>query len=124
MNELQALSGDNLSVFFLVLVALLGLFILAGNAVDAARKMRRPQEKREENLLTHQEACGKKFAADKRVLDDHDQRIEMLEEGQCVMCAALHELLEHELHNGNADKMQRASSDLFDYLNKKRRGGI
>lgn len=124
MNEVQALSGGNISTFMVVLVALMGLFVLAGNVVDAARKMRKPRERKEEDLQTHQEACGKKFAADKRVLDDHDQRIEMLEEGQCVMCAALHELLEHELHNGNADKMQRASSDLFDYLNKKRRGGI
>jgi hypothetical protein len=119
LAELQALTGDNLSAFILVLVALMGLFILAGNAVDAARKMRRPQERKEEDLQTHQEACGKKFASDQLALADHNQRIEALEEGQRVMCAALHELLEHELHNGNADKMRRASSDLFDWLNRR-----
>lgn len=124
MNEVQALSGANISMFMVVLVALLGLFVLAGNVVDAARKMRKPRERKEEDLQTHQEACGKKFAADKRALDEHDQRIGTLEEGQCVICAALHELLEHELHNGNADKMQQASGDLFRYLNKRKNGGF
>lgn len=123
MNEVQALTGSNLSTFLIVLVALMGLFVLAANVVDAARKLRRPKERKEEDLQSHQETCNKKFASDKRVLEEHGQQISMLKEGQCVICAALHELLEHELHNGNADKMQRASSDLFDYLNK-RNGGI
>ena len=120
MNEVQVLTdGSNIAAALTVLAALLGLIILIGNAVDALRKMRKPREKKEENLQTHQEACGKKFAADQRRLDQHERDIGYLKEGQCVMCAALHELLEHELHNGNSDKMQQASSDLFKYLNKR-----
>lgn len=119
MNEVQALSGANISTFMVVLVALMGLFVLAGNVVDAARKMRKPRERKEEDLQTHQEACGKKFAADQRMLERHERDIGDLQDAQRVICAALHELLEHELHNGNSDKMRKASSDLFDYLNNK-----
>lgn len=117
MDNVQALSGANLSTFLLVLVALAGLFILFANVVDAARKLRKPQAQHESDLMTHQEACEKKFSSDKRVLDDHAARIGHLEDGQRVICAALHELLEHELHNGNADAMRKVSGDLFTYLN-------
>lgn len=122
MDEVMIIAeGGNLVNFAAVLVALCGLIILAGNVVDAIRKMRKPQERKEEDLQAHQETCRKMFAADKLQLDDHNRRIKTLEDGQCVICAALHELLEHELHNGNADKMRQASGDLFDYLNKRER---
>lgn len=120
MENVQVLTdGSNISTALAVFVALLGLIILIGNAVDALRKIRKPREKKEESLQTHQEACGKKFAADQRMLERHDRDIGNLQDGQRVICAALHELLEHELHNGNSDKMRKASSDLFDYLNNK-----
>lgn len=119
MDNVQALTGANLTTFLLVLVALAGLFILFVNVVDAARKLRKPQERQEHDLLSHWESCDKKFANDKRLIDDHTTRIGHLEEGQRVMCAALHELLEHELHNGNADAMRKASGDLFSYLNQR-----
>lgn len=117
MDNVQALTGANMNTFLLVLVALAGLFILFANVVEAARKLRKPHDKQETDLLTHQDACDRKFASDKRALDDHATRIGHLEDGQRVICAALHELLEHELHNGNADAMRRVSGDLFTYLN-------
>lgn len=119
MDNVQALTGANLTTFLLVLVALAGLFILFVNVVDAARKLRKPQERHEHDLVSHQEACEKKFAHDKRAIDDHAMRIDNLEAGQRVICAALHELLEHELHNGNADAMRKVSGDLFTYLNRR-----
>lgn len=120
MNEVQVLTdGSNIAAALTVLAALLGLIILIGNAVDAIRKMRKPREKKEESLQTHQEACSKKFATDQRMLERHERDIGNLQDGQRVICAALHELLEHELHNGNSDKMRKASSDLFEYLNNK-----
>ena len=120
MEQVQVLTtGGNIATTLTVLAALLGVIILVGNAVDAIRKMRKPREQKAETLEAHQEACGKRFAADRKLLETHDRDIDNLKEGQRVMCAALHELLEHELHNGNSDKMRQASSDLFDYLNRK-----
>ena len=45
MDNVQALTGTNLTTFLLVLVALAGLFILFSNVVEAARKLRKPQER-------------------------------------------------------------------------------
>ena len=119
LDNVQALTGANLTTFLLVLVSLAGLFILFVNVVDAARKLRKPQERQEHDLVSHQEACDKKFDRDKRLIEDHSTRIDSLEAGQRVICAALHELLEHELHNGNADAMRKVSVDLFTYLNRR-----
>ncbi len=124
MENIEILTtAGNITTFLLVLAALAGVFILVANVVEAARKLRRPQERKEESLHTHQEVCSQRFADDKRSIENHDKRISALEEGQCVMCEALHELLEHELHNGNADQMRIASGNLFRYLNKRRNGG-
>ena len=120
MDKVQTvIADDNLATFLLVLVALAGLFVLFVNVVEAGRKLRKPQERQEQDLVSHQEACERKFANDKRVIEDHSTRIDNLEAGQRVICAALHELLEHELHNGNADAMRKVSGDLFTYLNRR-----
>lgn len=119
MDNVQALTGANLTTFLLVLVALAGLFVLFANVVEAARKLRKPQERQVHDLVSRQETCDRKFANDKKLLDDHGTRIDHLEDGQRVICAALHELLEHELHNGNADAMRKVSGDLFTYLNRR-----
>lgn len=119
LDNVQALTGANLTTFLLVLVSLAGLFVLFVSVVDSARKLRKPQERQEHDLASHQETCEKRFANDKRVIEDHATRIDSLEAGQRVICAALHELLEHELHNGNADAMRKVSGDLFTYLNRR-----
>lgn len=120
MAEVETLTVHNIYIFFLVLVALAGLFVLFGKVVDTVRSLKNPQDKREESLENHQDACDRKFASDKRELDNHRQRIEALEDGQKVQCAALHALLEHAIHNGNTDEMKKASTNLFNYLN----GGV
>jgi hypothetical protein len=124
MENVETLAAEgNLITFLMVLVALAGLFILLSNVVEAWRKLKKPQDVRVDELQRHQDICGRRFASDKKELDDHADRIRMLEEGQCVMCEALHELLEHELHNGNADQMHAVSGKLFKYLNTRRNGG-
>ncbi len=54
--------------------------------------------------------------ADKRRLDKHDKAIEALQDGQRVTCEGVQALLNHALHNGNSDEMQRASTDLNQWL--------
>lgn len=118
-NVTAIASGDNLTTFLLVLVALAGLFILFANVVESARKLFKPKNTAQEKLDMQQNECDRKFSHDLRVLADHDRRIESLEEGSRVQCAALRALLEHELHNGNSAEMKKASDDLFDHLNRK-----
>lgn len=118
MENLKALTGDNLMTFLLVLVALAGLYILFANVVESTRKLRKPKEQESDDATARRSACDRKFANDQRAILDHDKRIEALEEGSRVQCAALHALLEHELHNGNSAEMKKASDDLFTHLNR------
>lgn len=118
MNEVEVLTGNNILIFLLVLVALATLFILFANVVESARKLKKPQENKENSLASHQEACEKRFARDYRILDEHTKQIEEVKETNRVLCAGVHALLEHELHNGNSDEMRQASDDLFKHLNK------
>jgi hypothetical protein len=118
LDEVQALTSNNLLTFLLVLVALATLFILFFNVVEAVHKLKKPQENKENNLMIRQGECEKRFARDYRVLDEHTRRIEDVEETNHVLCAGIHALLEHELHNGNSDEMRAASEALFKHLNK------
>lgn len=117
MDNVEALTGQNFSTFLLVLVALAGLFILFANVVEAARKLRKPRAAEAQDLAEKQSACDRKFDHDLQVLNEHNDRIEELEKGARVQCAALYALLEHALHNGNTTEMKKASTDLFNYLN-------
>lgn len=118
MENVTALTGQNLTTFLLVLVSLAGLFILFTNVVESIRKLRKPREQESDDLSARRTDCDRKFANDQRAIHDHDKRIEALEEGSRVQCAALHALLEHELHNGNSAEMKKASDDLFNHLNR------
>lgn len=118
MGEVKMLTGDHLMIFLLVVVAITTLFILFVNAAEAMRKLKRPQEKKEDILESRQSECAKMFDRDFKRLNEHTERIEAVEETTRILCAGIHALLEHELHNGNADEMRQASAALFDHLNK------
>ena len=119
LDNVQIVTADgNLTTFLLVLVALAGLFILFVNVIEAGRKLRKPKETERTTLTEHQEACEKRFEADYKRFTDLEKRMAYQEETSQVLCAGMHALLEHELHNGNANEMQRASNDLFNHLNK------
>lgn len=119
MDNVTTLSdAGNLTNFLIVLVAMAGLFILFANTVEAARKLFKPKSQEKEDLDIKQSSCDRKFANDQKMLLEHDERIVSLEEGSRVQCAALHALLEHELHNGNSAEMKKASEDLFNHLNR------
>ena len=65
-----------------------------------------------------------KLDNDKNRLDNHETAIkslngsiETIKEGLQVTSYALTAILDHELHNGNSDQMQRARDDLQAYTN-------
>lgn len=116
-QNIEALSHENILVALLVLVVLLwagGLFM---DFVIKVRTLRKPQEKADHDLTEHQAACDKKFASDKKRLDDLETRMDDVEQGQKVLCKGVYEILGHLLHNGNKDAMENASKDIFDFLN-------
>ena len=60
--------------------------------------------------------CAEKLDNDKRRLDKHAQDIDDLREGQRNLCFGVQALLEHALHNGNADEMKAASDNIKKWL--------
>lgn len=65
-----------------------------------------------------------KLTTDKSRLDNHEtsiknlnSSIDTIKEGMQVTADALTAILDHELHNGNADQMQKARDHLQTYTN-------
>ena len=89
----------------LVVLALFAAIVTVDKFIDIIKKWRAPTTD-----------TAKKLATDKQRLDAHDKAIENLQESNQAICSALLALLDHELHNGNADQMQKARDTLMDYL--------
>lgn len=117
MDNVEVLTGANLSTALAVVVALLGLYLLVCNAISATRKLRGSKATQAETLADHQAECSRRFERDFSRLGALETRMAQQEETSKVLCAGLRALLEHELHNGNADEMRAASDNLFRHLN-------
>ncbi len=88
-----------------VLLVLFGGIVTVDKVIDVVKKWRLPATD-----------TAKKLANDKKRLDEHEEAIHSLRESSRVQLAALQALLDHELHNGNADQMQSARDDINSYL--------
>lgn len=111
-----------------VFVGLLLLFVIVVNAVEKWRSLRKPKEEKATQTEERFKSIEDKLANDKARLDGIDHRMNLLARdaddiytGFGVMCKALGALLDHELHNGNADQMQDASCALNTYLTRRPR---
>lgn len=117
-QNIDVLSHQNILAALLVVLVLMWIAKQIMDFVLTARSLRKPMEKEANELTAHQSACDKKFATDKRRLDDLEPRMDSVEEGQRVLCKGVYEILGHLLHNGNKEQMEKASNDLFSFLNK------
>lgn len=113
-----------------VFVGLLLLFVIIVNAVEKWRALRQPKRDADTAMDDRLTAIEDKLKNDKARLDGIDRRLGLMDrdtediyKGFGAMCNALRALLEHELHNGNADQMQAASSALNNYLTSRPRYG-
>lgn len=101
-----------------VTVALLLLNVY--NVFSTARKNAREEKKRREQpTATIEEkikAHDRMLDNDKRRLDEMENKQADMQRGQMANCRGVQALLEHELHNGNADEMQDASKAIAEWL--------
>lgn len=102
---MEGITPDQIMSTVTVLLVLLGGIITVDKAIDIIKKWRTPTTD-----------IAQKLAMDKTRLDEHERAIKDMQEGQQVMCSALLALLDHQLHNGNADQMQSARDDILHYL--------
>ena len=91
--------------FVIVLLAILAFIVLVGNVVKTIKEWRKP---------------GMSEAEWRRSVDDKlkkdNDRIKELEDGNKVICKALYAMLSHEVNGNSKDKLEKALSDLNDYL--------
>lgn len=109
MEPINGITPSGLWNFFIVLIGLCLLFITLGNVVKTFKDLKKPNDDNKDDINT-------KLHRDKERLDMHTLQIEGLREYSRVQCTALIALLDHELHNGNAEQMQKARDELSAYL--------
>jgi len=104
---MEHISPDQLMSAVVVVLAIFAAIVTVDKFIDIIRKWRTPTTD-----------TAKKLANDKQRLDEHDEAIENLRESNQVICSALLALLDHELHNGNQDQMEKARNEMMAYLSK------
>lgn len=105
MNKVENLTLPQIKDFIIVAVAILAFIVLLGNVVKTLKEWRKPGMS---------EADWRRDVDVK--LDSDNRRIKSLEDGNRVVCKALMALLSHEINGNSNDKLQKALSDLNDYL--------
>ena len=102
---LEALTLPQIKDFVIVAVAILAFIVLMGNVIKTIKDWRKPGMNEAEWRRDVDEKLGR----------DND-RIKSLEDGNKAICKALMALLSHEINGNSNDKLQKALSDLNDYL--------
>lgn len=102
---MENLTLPQIKDFIIVAVAILAFIVLLGNVVKTLKEWRKPGMS---------EADWRRDVDDK--LNSDNRRIKSLEDGNRVVCKALIALLSHEINGNSNDKLQKALSDLNNYL--------
>ena len=126
----MAINGITMELFWtylFVFVALCGIVTILLNTLEkilAWRKRKaQPLTDAKADIMTMLANDKHRLDAQDAIVSEHTRRLDKLErradtveQGQKVQCKALMALLDHELHNGNADQMSEASREINDYL--------
>lgn len=111
------LDVDAIYKFFLVVIALLVLFILIGQGIKLWRELfGKPKEEEDKAYADHLQESEKRFREMEQHIKENNDNIADLMEWLRVSCMASMALLNHAIHNGNTDEMEKASSELNTYL--------
>jgi len=106
---MEKISPDQIWTAIIVVLAIFAAIITVDKVIDIVKKWRSPGT----DIM-------KKLGVDKERLDHHETAITDLQESQRVLCSGVLALLDHELHNGNAEEMQKARDDIMDHLQNRK----
>lgn len=106
---MEALTGNNLIVTALVLVAVMEFVNLVGRTVGTFREWRKPGHDSDEDFQKRLLKCETRLEEDSLQLQD-------MKNGQKEICYGVQALLNHALHNGNSDEMKAASDNINKWL--------
>lgn len=91
--------------FVIVTLAVLAFIVLLGNVVKTIKEWRSPGV-----------TVGQWRADMDENMRDNTERIKSLEDGNKVIMKALVAMLNHEINGNSVDKLQKALTDLNEYL--------
>ena len=140
VQPIEGITPTLLWNFVVVLLGLCAVVILVYKVIEIMRKEHERKEKREmlngkdltdeiadkvlEKLEPRFAEIDKKLSSDKDRLDNHETALsevrkshKLLRSGMKVTCDSLAAILDHELHNGNSEQMQKARDELQAYTN-------
>lgn len=113
------LTADKIVLALGVLLVLIGAYNTFATARKNARAEKERHDKPTHDLGVEVVEINRKLGVDKLRLDGHDEKLADLKTGLMAICAGVQALLEHELHNGNADEMTRASKGIDKWLRER-----
>ena len=107
VNDMEHITPEELMRTVVIILSIFAAIVTIDKVIDIIKKWRTPTTD-----------TAKKLANDKQRLDEHDDAINDLREGNQVICSALIAILDHGIHNGSTDQMQKARDDMMRYLSK------
>lgn len=136
MPAIEGVNPQDLWTFFYVLIAIFGVIIIVDKVGDIVKKHRKnaemPCEEKaremgekiervEERVNKHSEeieTINDRLSDDNRRLNNLESKHVDISEAISVLCKGQLCMIEHALHNGNAEQMSQARDELLNYLSR------
>lgn len=126
LDAINGITPSALWTALAVIVLLCGVVSIVLGAVEKINAIRLRKSKPAQSVSDEIAEINRKLSTDKARLDDHtrtmtehDGKLADLRTGLMATCTGVQALLEHELHNGNADEMQQASKGIEKWLRER-----
>lgn len=136
MPAIEGINPQDLWTFFYVLIAIFGVIIIVDKVADIIKKHRKsaemPCEERAhkigekieqvESRVNKQadeiDVINERLSNDNRRLNNLESKTIDISEAISVLCKGQLSMIEHMLHNGNAEQMSQARDELLNYLSR------
>lgn len=139
MSQVQPIEGITPEMLWNFVLVVLGLCAVIATVYKVVEIVRKEKERKKlssvdltdeiankvlEKLEPRFAEIDRKLTSDKDRLDNHESSLKSIQKSNAVVrdglrvsCEALTAVLDHELHNGNGDQMQKARDALQQYTN-------
>lgn len=139
MSQVQPIEGITPEMLWNFILVVLGLCAVIATVYKVVEIVRKEKERKKlssvdltdeiankvlEKLEPRFAEIDRKLTSDKDRLDNHESSLKSIQKSNAVVrdglrvsCEALTAVLDHELHNGNGDQMQKARDALQQYTN-------
>lgn len=102
---MDKITPDMIMTFLIVAAVLIGFILTVWSLIDKIRAARKPKDE----LQGWQRDTDEKLKRDK-------ERLDVLEDGNKVICRGILALLSHEINGNSTDKLKASQSEITNYL--------